>query len=154
MTEAEEFLQRYTKAMKDNDLDTLVSSWYPDVETTHMLHPDRSWRGTDLYRRVMGQIFQSSAERHVEVRSTAVSENNVFIESVTRQGDGTEVPCVSIFEIEDGQVRRARVYTDVPSRDGVRMEQFVEQMNPGPGPIASPSGGPTPSGGSVSFARE
>jgi limonene-1,2-epoxide hydrolase len=129
MTDAERFLQRYVKALQEKDLDTLVSSWYPDVETTHMLHPDRSWRGTDLYRSVMGQIFESNSGTHIEVISTAASGNNVFIESVTTHGDGTKVPCVSNFELEDGQIRRARVYTDVPSSDGVTMKDFVSGMN-------------------------
>jgi hypothetical protein len=39
------------------------------------------------------------------------------------------VPCVSVFEVEDGQIRRARVYTDVPRHDGVSMDSWVEEMN-------------------------
>jgi limonene-1,2-epoxide hydrolase len=129
MTDAETFLQRYVTAMNDKDLDALVSCWHTDVETTHLLHPDRSWRGADLYRRWMGQIFASNPGAHMEIQATAISGNTVFIESVTLHGDGSRTPCVGIFELEDGKVRRARVYTDVPSSDGVNMAAFVGGMN-------------------------
>src|SRR5688572_18970716 len=129
MSDAEAWLQRYTKAMEEQDLDLLLSCWHPDVEATHLLHPDRSWRGSDLYRRVMGQIFESGHGSHMRILSTAIAGNTVFIESVTQFADGSEAPCVGIFELEDGRVRRTRVYTDVPTRDGVKMEDFVGGMS-------------------------
>jgi hypothetical protein len=39
--------------------------------------------------------------------------------------DGTIIPSVNGFEVEDGRVRRARVYTDVPARDGVGIDAFI-----------------------------
>jgi limonene-1,2-epoxide hydrolase len=129
MTDAEAFLDQYVTSMTNKDLDTLVACWHPDAEATHLLHPDRSWSGADFYRKMMGQIFASNAGAHMEIQASAISGNTVFIESVTLHGDGSRTPCVGIFELEDGRVRHARVYTDVPSSDGVKMEQFVGAMN-------------------------
>ena len=33
-------------------------------------------------------------------------------------------------EVEDGKIRRGRVYTDVPAHDGVDMDDFVRRLNP------------------------
>ena len=40
------------------------------------------------------------------------------------------VPNMNILEVENGRIRRARVYTDTPVRDGVDMDRFVEDLNP------------------------
>jgi hypothetical protein len=39
------------------------------------------------------------------------------------------IPCVTVFEVEDGMFRRARVYTDVPTHDGLSMNDWVVDMN-------------------------
>jgi hypothetical protein len=39
--------------------------------------------------------------------------------------DGTLVPCMNIFEVEDGKIRRGRVYTDRPTRDGMSIDAFA-----------------------------
>jgi hypothetical protein len=43
------------------------------------------------------------------------------------------VPCVTIMEVEDGKIRRARVYTDRPVADGLSMDGWVHEMNDGAG---------------------
>ena len=48
----------------------------------------------------------------------------------TEMSDGTMVPHMNIFEIEDGTIRRARVYTDKPTHDGVDIDQFADDINP------------------------
>jgi hypothetical protein len=48
---------------------------------------------------------------------------------LTYHADGSIVPCVSVLEVEDGKIRRARVYTDHPMRDGLSMDGWVHDMN-------------------------
>ena len=60
MDDAAAVLQRWEKAQQERDLDALVSCWHPDVDTVHILRPDRSsrvltptgrrWRG--IWKRV------------------------------------------------------------------------------------------------------
>jgi ketosteroid isomerase-like protein len=115
--------------MEQRDLDLLVSCWHPDVETVHPLRPDRSWRGTETYRRVMARIWESDPHNREEPTVSLVAGNIVYLETMTHHADGSVVPCVSVFEIEDGVIRRARVYTDQPTRDGVSMDSWVDDMN-------------------------
>jgi hypothetical protein len=129
VSDSQAFLERYVKALETHDVDLLVTCWHPDVETTHVLHPDRSWRGLDLYRRVMTTVYKSNPDAHLEVTACSATGNIVFIESITRHGDGTETPCVSIFELEGDLIRHARVYTGVPTSDGMSMDAYVQSMN-------------------------
>jgi limonene-1,2-epoxide hydrolase len=121
---AEACLQRYIKAQEDFDLETLVSCWHPDVEIEHPLRPDRSWKGRETYRQVWSRQWKTGGHRN-EIISTAVVGNRVYLEAVVQHGDGTRVPNMNVFEIEDGMIRRGRVYTDVPTHDGVGITDFA-----------------------------
>jgi hypothetical protein len=61
--------------------------------------------------------------------SSAVVGNVIYLETVTYHADGSVIPCFSILEVEDGQIRRARIYTDRPAHDGLTMDGWVEEMN-------------------------
>jgi hypothetical protein len=130
MNDAEAVLQRYVKAFEERDLDALVSCWHRDAETTHVLRPDRSWQGTDLYRKVMSRIWERTPDEQHEVVSTSVNGDFAYVESVTRHEDGTVMPAVMVFEIEGDRIRRARVYTEKQVHDGVTMEELVFGLNP------------------------
>jgi hypothetical protein len=132
MNEAEAVLQRYIKAQEDGDLEALVSCWHPDIETVHPLRPDRSWQGRDSYRRFWTRQWAGQRRGRNTILLTAVIGNRIFLEGVTEHEDGTLVPNMNIFDVEDGMIRRARVYTDIPMRDGVKMDDFVNGMNPDP----------------------
>jgi ketosteroid isomerase-like protein len=129
MDDARTVLERLTKGLEDKDLDAVVSCWHPEVETVHLLRPDRSWRGADTFGRVQARIWESSAASHDEIISTGIVENRIYLETLTSHADGSAIPCVSILEVEDGQIRRARVYTDQPTYDGLSMDGWVKAMN-------------------------
>jgi limonene-1,2-epoxide hydrolase len=107
-----------------------VSCWHPDVEIVHPMRPDRSWSGRASYRRFWSRQWAGQRRGRNTVLLTAVVGNRVFLEGVTEHEDGTLVPNMNIFEVEDGMIRRGRVYTDVPRSDGVSMDEFVNSMNP------------------------
>jgi hypothetical protein len=131
--EASEVLQRYMNAKEDKDLDALVSCWHPDIEVVHPMRPDRNWQGLDTYRQIWGMIWERSPEGQYEVVTSDVIGNRIYLETVRESSDGTMIPCMNIFEVQDGKIRRARVYTDKPTRDGVSIDGFAHQVDPVPG---------------------
>src|SRR5262249_10133780 len=101
--------QRYVKAFADRDLDLLVSCWHADVETTHIFRPALSWRGADFYRQIMEHHLD---RRDYKIVSTAVEGNRFYVEGLVEHGDGKVMPYAMCFEVEEGKIRRARVYTE------------------------------------------
>jgi limonene-1,2-epoxide hydrolase len=132
MTQAEALLDRYLQAQRDKDLDALVSCWHPAVEIVHPMRPDRNWSGLDTYRRQWALIWERTPDSRFEVISTATVGDRVYLEALTEMSDGTMVPHMNIFEIEDGMIRRGRVYTDKPTHDGVDIDGFAHSVNPAP----------------------
>jgi limonene-1,2-epoxide hydrolase len=129
MDDATAVMRRWVKAQEEKDLDALVSCWHPDVDTVHLLRPERSWHGTDGYRSVMARIWESDPANREEIISTGVVDNRIYMETLTHHADGSKVPGFAIMEVEDGQIRRARVYTDRPTQDGLSMDGWVHEMN-------------------------
>jgi ketosteroid isomerase-like protein len=123
-------LSRYLRSQSTKDLDGLVSCWHDDVEVVHPLRPDRSWQGIDTYRRAWARIWANNPESRFEVLSADVVGDRIYLEALVEHADGTMVPNMNILEVEGGKIRRARVYTDVPRRDGVSLDTFVEDLNP------------------------
>jgi hypothetical protein len=64
------------------------------------------------------------------VVSTAVVGNLVYLEALTEMSDGTMVPHMNILEVENGMIRRGRVYTDKPRRDSVDIDGYAREVNP------------------------
>jgi len=131
VSEAEALLRRYLKAQEDKDLDALVACWHPEVEVVHPMRPDRNWSGLDTYRRQWKLIWELTPDSRFEVVSTAVVGNRVYLEALTEMSDGTMVPHMNVLEVEDGMIRRGRVYTDKPRRDGVSIDGYAHEVNPG-----------------------
>jgi ketosteroid isomerase-like protein len=144
--DANSVLRRYLRAQEEKDLDALASCWHADVEVTHPMRPDRSWRGRDTYRRAWARIWEVNPHSRFEVLSTAVVGNRIYLEALVEHADGAMIPNMNILEVEDGTIRRGRVYTDRPTRDGVSMDDFVDSL--------SPLEQPTREGQSVEKSRE
>jgi hypothetical protein len=128
LSDAEDVLRRYVNAKEERDLEALVACWADDIEAYHPLRPDRSWRGIDTYRRAWAAIL-SNPEVPFELVHADVVGNRIYSETLTHHNDGRVVPCFSILEVENGKIRRARVYTDVPRHDGKSMDDWVDEMN-------------------------
>jgi hypothetical protein len=131
-SEAEELLQRYLKAQADHDLDALVACWHPEVQVVHPMRPDRNWSGLDTYRRQWALIWARRPDSRFEVVTADVVGNRIYLEALTEMSDGTMIPHMNILEIKDGRIFRARVYTDKPTRDGVSIDGYADDINPVP----------------------
>jgi len=123
-------LSKYLHAQATKDLEALVSCWHVDVEAVHPLRPDRSWGGVDTYRRAWARIWANNPNSRFEVVRADVVGDRIYLEALVEHADGTMVPNMNILEVEDGRIRRARVYTDVPKSDGINLDAFVEDLNP------------------------
>jgi limonene-1,2-epoxide hydrolase len=55
--------------------------------------------------------------------------NTIFLETVTEHAEGV-TPLMGIMEVEDGKIRRGRMYTDNPIDDGASMTEWVGDLNP------------------------
>jgi ketosteroid isomerase-like protein len=128
--DANAVLRRYLKAQEDKDFEALMSCWHSDVEVTHPMRPDLSWRGLETYRRAWARIWEINPHSRFEVVSSAVAGNRIYLEALVEHADGTMIPNMNILEVENGKIRRGRVYTDRPTRDGVNMNAFVRDLNP------------------------
>jgi hypothetical protein len=125
----ETILQRLIKGHEEKDLEAVMSCWHPDIEAVHPMRPDRSWKGAETFRRFQKQIWDTDPDQHYRIVSCGVIGNVLYVESLTGHKDGTLVPCVSIQEVENGKVRRMRVYTDSPRHDGISMNAWVDEMD-------------------------
>jgi hypothetical protein len=123
--DADELFERYLAAQRAKDLDGLRVLWHDDSVGIHPLRPDRGWRGNDTNQRLWATMWESNPDARFEVVSSSVTPERVFLEARMELPDGTIVPSVTIFEIEDGKFRECRVYTDLPKRDGVPIDQFI-----------------------------
>jgi len=128
--DAEMVLRRYLKAQEDRDLEALMSCWHFDVEVTHPMRPDLRWRGLETYRQAWTRIWEINPHSRFEVVSKAVAGNRIYLEALVEHADGTMIPNMNILEVENGKIRRGRVYTDRPTRDGVSINAFVRDLNP------------------------
>lgn len=117
--------EKYLNASKSKDIETMASCWHDDCAGIHPLRPDRGWQGIDGFRRVWSRMWDSNPEARYEVISTALTDDHFYIEASIELPDGTMIPSVNVFEVEDGKIRRVRVYTDLPARDGVAIDDFI-----------------------------
>jgi hypothetical protein len=129
MSDTEAVLQRMIKGHLEKDLDLVMTCWHPDVEAVHPLRPDRSWRGADTFRRNQEVIWERDPAKHWQVVSSGVVGSRFYLETVTGFANGTLIPCISVQEVENGAVRRQRVYTDRPTNDGFSMNSWVDDLN-------------------------
>jgi hypothetical protein len=120
-----ELFERYLQAQRAKDLDALASLWHEDCVGIHPLRPDRGWRGVDANRRLWASIWESNPDGRFEVVASAVTPDRIFLEASIELPDGTMVPSITVFEVDDGKFRECRVYTDLPKRDGVPIDEFI-----------------------------
>ena len=129
MKNAAAVLQRLVEALGAHDVDAAVSCWHTDVDVFHPLRPDRSYVGAAAFGRAVARSWAQTPPPAWELVSSGVVGDRIYLETLITRADGTATPCVSVLEVEEGKIRRGRIYTDVVVRDGVSMDSFVDRMN-------------------------
>lgn len=125
MNDTEALFERYLEAQRNKDLDGLEALWHSDGRGIHPLRPDRGWHGAATNRRLWAAMWEGNPDGRFEVVASAVTPERIFLEARIELPDGTLVPSVTVFEVEDGKFRECRVYTDIPKHDGVRIDDFI-----------------------------
>lgn len=116
--------ERYIKAQRDRDIETLMTCWHEDAVGIHPMRPDRGWNGIDANRRIWTRMWHDNPQGTFEIVALAITDERIFLESRISMPDGTLIPGVTIFEIKDGKFSECRVYADTAQRDGVGIESF------------------------------
>jgi hypothetical protein len=129
-----DLLGRYLEASLRKDLEAMASCWHDDGEGIYPLRPDREWRGMDGFRRVWSRMWDQNPGSRYEVLATGAGAAHFFIEARIELPDGNLVPSVNVFEVTDGKIKTVRVYADLPTRDGVAIDDFISNRAPGHGP--------------------
>ena len=127
MPDTAALLAEYMEAVQRKDIDAMAACWSDDAEGIHPLRPDRAWHGLDGFRRVWTRMWENNPTGRYEVVSTATSDDHIYIESRIELPDGTIIPSVNVFDVDNGKLQQVRVYTDMPMRDGVAIDDFITQ---------------------------
>ena len=117
--------ETYLAASQAKDIEAMAACWHEDCEGIYPLRPNRGWRGIDSFRRVWTLMWEHNPSGRYEVVSTSWADDHFVIEARIELPGGTLVPGVNVFDVEDGKIRRVRVYADIPTPDGGSVEDFI-----------------------------
>ena len=96
-----------------------------DVVFTHMATGDEH-RGPEAVRRMLDYMYHQAFDARAETRSRIYSDNQAVIEAefvgthigefagLPATGRPVRVPLCVVYDLEDGWVKRARVYLEMP----------------------------------------
>jgi steroid delta-isomerase-like uncharacterized protein len=96
-----------------------------DVVFTTMATGDEH-RGPDGVRRMLDHIYHAAFDARAEIRTRLYGENQAVLEAdfvgthigefagIPATGRGVRVPLCVVYDLEEGLIKRARVYLEVP----------------------------------------
>ncbi|MFD1687582.1 nuclear transport factor 2 family protein [Halobellus litoreus] len=124
-------VKRVVEAQNDHDLEGMLEWIAPDYQTETPLHPERNFTGHDQVRETWETVFRTTPDFEATLLNLVEDGTTVWAEfrySGT-QIDGTPLDMwgVIIFEVEDGQLARGRVYLE-PSEAGEETWQDVYEV--------------------------
>lgn len=108
-----------------------LSMMAEDVVFTHMATGDEH-EGPDAVRRMLDYIYHHAFDARLEERSRIVTDKQAVIEGhfvgthigefagIPATGRPVRVPLCVVYDLEDGMIKRARVYMEMP----VMMQQL------------------------------
>jgi steroid delta-isomerase-like uncharacterized protein len=102
-----------------------LSMMAPDVVFTSMATGDEH-RGPEEVRRMLEHIYHVAFDAHAELRTRLVDESQAVLEGwfvgthigefagMPATGRQVRVPLCVVYDLEDGQIKRGRVYLELP----------------------------------------
>jgi len=116
MGDTQAWLERLHAATNGHDLEALVECFGPDYVNEAPAHPSRGFRGRDQVRRNWEQIFAFVPDLRAEVVAASYDGPTVWSEWVMqgtrRDGSVHHMAGVIVFEVVDGEARRARFFLE------------------------------------------
>jgi limonene-1,2-epoxide hydrolase len=114
---AEQVVRRFLAALKQSDVDELVSFFSDDAVWTD--GPRGTYRGVDAIRAEIESQVQLVPSLTVEVKTLAATGGTVMVEradTFETLGKSFDLEVVGVFEIDgDGKIARLRDYHDLTS---------------------------------------
>jgi steroid delta-isomerase-like uncharacterized protein len=102
-----------------------LSMMADDVVFTHMATGDEH-RGPDAVRRMLDYMYHQAFDARAEERSRILSDDQAVLEGdfvgthigdfagIPATGRQVRVPLCVVYDLEDGKIKRARVYIEMP----------------------------------------
>lgn len=121
MEDASMWLERLVTATNEHDLDALVACFGDDYVNETPAHPARGFRGKAQVRSNWEQIFGFVPDLRAQVTSHVIDGGRIWSEwdmTGTRpDGSSHHMAGVIVFDVADGQARRARFFLE-PVEEG------------------------------------
>jgi limonene-1,2-epoxide hydrolase len=109
-------LERLLAAMKNHDLDAMVSCYSDDYLNETPVHPQRGFRGNEQVRTNWTQIFAGVPDLQVDIPRYAVGGDRLWTEwdmsGTRRDGVAFLMRGVAIFGIADDLIASCRFYLE------------------------------------------
>jgi limonene-1,2-epoxide hydrolase len=109
-------LERLLAAMKNHDLDAMVSCYSDDYLNETPVHPQRGFRGNEQVRTNWTQIFAGVPDLQVDIPRYAVDGDRLWTEwdmsGTRRDGVAFLMRGVAIFGIADDLIASCRFYLE------------------------------------------
>jgi ketosteroid isomerase-like protein len=115
--DAERIYRLWDQALGNKDLEAALALYAPDasIESPLVQHlmrtSDGIVRGTDMLREFITRVFRTNPPQRKRFKQGFFSDGRVITWEYPRQSpDGDQMDLVEVMEIEDGLIRRHRVY--------------------------------------------
>lgn len=131
MTTHEDLAERWVRALSAHDLGAAAACFHADYRDEAPARRGETVEGREQVRDNFASLLRDVPDLQAELLNTASQADRLWMEwrmSGTR-ADGTlmEFVGVNIFEVEDGQFLRGRIYTELV-RDAGGVQAQLERM--------------------------
>jgi ketosteroid isomerase-like protein len=104
--------------MNSRDIEAMIENFTTDYRSEQPLQPDREFTGRAGIQQTWRSRFDEFDEFHAEVRQCIVEGNCAWVEwhwrGIQSEDITFEAKGVTILEVDDGQIRRGRIYMASP----------------------------------------
>jgi ketosteroid isomerase-like protein len=115
-----EMVKRVQQMWNTHDLEGLLACFHPDYESVHPCHPERNFKGLVALRASWGATFAALPDFQARLGRCAAMGHTAWTEwcwqGAHAEGGMYESAGVMIFEMADGLIIRAHIYSDILSR--------------------------------------
>lgn len=136
MTALTDLAERWIRALTDHDLEEAVACFHPDYRDEAPARRGETVAGRGQVRENFARLFHDVPDLRADLLSTSSNGTTLWMEWRMRgtrtDGSGMEFAGVNIFDVDDGQFRRGRIYTELV-RDAGGVQGQIERMAGGEG---------------------
>ena len=109
-------IKRMFEAANRHDLEAFLEYFHPDYQSMAPLHPSRDFRGRETVRKNWSGVIANIPDIKLELLRCVSDGETVWAEvhffGTTREGSRFDLRGVIIHNVQDGQIRWARLYME------------------------------------------